>query len=48
MQLINDVALRDCQNVELVDLIELRKTDCSGKTRLVPHIPSSSRAGKHC
>ena len=23
-----------------------RKTDCFGETRLVPHIPSSSRAGK--
>ncbi len=28
--------------VELVDRIEMRKTDCFGKTRLVPHIPSSS------
>ena len=36
--------------VELVDRIEMRKTDCFGKTRLVPHvyvpIASSSRAGK--
>ena len=28
--------------VELVDLIEMRKTDCCGKTRLVLHVPSSS------
>ena len=28
--------------VEMVDRIEMRKTDCFGKTRLVPHIPSSS------
>ena len=28
--------------VELVDRIEMRKTDCFGKTRLVPHVPSSS------
>ncbi len=28
--------------VELVDLIEMRKTGCSGETRLVPHVPSSS------
>ena len=28
--------------VELVDLIEMRKTDCSGETRLAPHVPSSS------
>ena len=27
--------------VELVDRIEVRKTDCFGKTRLVPHVPSS-------
>ncbi len=26
----------------VVDRIEMRKTDCFGKTRLVPHIPSSS------
>ena len=38
----NDVALRDVKTVELVDLIEMRKIDCSGKTRLVPHVPSSS------
>ena len=25
-----------------VDRIEMRKTDCFGKTRLVPHVPSSS------
>ncbi len=30
------------KTVELVDLIEMRKTDCFGKTRLVPHIPSLS------
>ncbi len=28
--------------VELVDLIEMRKTDCFEETRLVPHTPSSS------
>ena len=28
--------------VELVDRIEMRKTDCFGRTRLVLHIPSSS------
>ena len=28
--------------VELVDRIEMRNTDCFGKTRLVPHVPSSS------
>jgi len=28
--------------VGLVDRIEMRKTDCFGKTRLVPHVPSSS------
>ena len=28
--------------VELVDRIEMRKTDCFGKTRLVLHVPSSS------
>ena len=28
--------------VEMVDRIEMRKTDCFGKTRLVSHIPSSS------
>ena len=27
--------------VELVDHIEMRKTDCFGKTRLVLHVPSS-------
>ena len=30
--------------VALVDLIEMRKTDCFGQTRLVPHVSSSSRA----
>jgi len=35
--------LSDQENpVGLVDHIEMRKTDCFGKTRLVPHIPSSS------
>ncbi len=28
--------------VESVDCIEMRKTDCFGKTRLVLHVPSSS------
>ena len=28
--------------VKLVDRIEMHKTDYFGKTRLVPHIPSSS------
>ena len=28
------------------DLTEMRKTDCFGETRLVPHVPSSPRAGK--
>ena len=28
--------------VDLVDRIGMRKTDCIGKTRLVPHVPSSS------
>jgi len=27
------------QTVKLVDLIEVRKTDCFGETRLVPHVP---------
>ncbi len=27
---------------QLVDLVEMRKTDSFGETRLVPHIPSSS------
>ena len=26
--------------VDLVDYIEMRKTDCFGKTRLVLHVPS--------
>ncbi len=38
----NDVASRDCQAVELVDLSEMRKTNCSGKTRLVSHIQLES------
>ena len=28
--------------VGLIDHIEMRKTDCFGKTRLVLHVPSSS------
>ena len=28
--------------VELVDRSEMRKTDCFGKKRFVPHVPSSS------
>ncbi len=28
--------------VGLIDRIEMRKTDCFGKTRLVLHVPSSS------
>ncbi len=36
------------KTVELVDRTEMRKTDCFGKTRLVPHVPSSSWAGKRC
>ncbi len=28
--------------VKLVDRIEMCKTECFGKTRLVPHVPSSS------
>ncbi len=35
----NDVALRD---VELVGLAGMHKTGCSGETRLVLHVPSSS------
>ncbi len=31
------------KTVELVDLIEMRNTDCFGETRLVPHVPSSKR-----
>ena len=34
------------QTVKLEGLTELHKTDCSGGTRLVPHVPTSSRAGK--
>ena len=30
------------KTVELVDRIEMRKTDCFGEARLVPHVPSSS------
>ena len=28
------------KTVELVDCIDMRKTDCFGKTRLVPYVPS--------
>ena len=38
----NDVALRDCQTVVLLGLIGMHKTGCSGETRLVLHVPSSS------
>ena len=34
------------QHPQLVDLIGMHKTDCFGETSLVPHVPSSSRAGK--
>ena len=34
------------KTVKLVDLIQMRKADCSGETRLVPHISGSLRAGK--
>jgi len=30
------------KTVELVNLLEMRKTDCFGKPRLVPPVPSSS------
>jgi len=30
------------KTVELVDLIEMCKTDCFGETRFVLHVPSSS------
>ena len=30
------------KTVKLVDPIEMRKTDCSGETRLVLHVSSSS------
>ncbi len=30
------------KTVELVDLINMRKIDCFGETRLVPHVPSAS------
>lgn len=30
------------KNVDLVDLIGMHQTDCSGETRLVLHVPSSS------
>lgn len=36
------------KHVELVDRTGMRKTDCFGRTSLVPHVPSSSRAGKRC
>ncbi len=34
------------KTVELVDLVEMRKTDSFGQTRLVLHVSSSSRAEK--
>ncbi len=34
------------KTVEWIDLVEMRKTDTFGETRLVPHVNSSSRAGK--
>ncbi len=34
------------KTVVLVGLIGMHKTGCSGETRLVPHVPSSSWAGK--
>ncbi len=37
-----DAASRVVTTVELVDVIEMRKTDSFGETRLVPHVPSSS------
>ncbi len=30
------------KTVKLVDLIDMRNTDCFGKTRLVLHVPSST------
>ena len=38
------------KTVRLVDLTDMLKKDCFGETRLVLHVPSSSRAGKrfHC
>ena len=30
------------KTAKTVDLLEMRKTDCFGETRLVPHIPKSS------
>ena len=30
------------QTVEMVDLVEMGKTDCFKETRLAPHVPSSS------
>ena len=34
------------KNVVLAGLVGLHKTGCSGETKLVLHVPSSSRAGK--
>ncbi len=34
--------LRIAKPVGLIDRIEMRRTDCFGKTRLVLHVPSSS------
>ena len=30
----------------LTSVIEMHRTDCFGETRLVPHVPGSSLAGK--
>ncbi len=38
----NNVTLRECQSVVLVGLTGMHKTGCSGETRLVLHVPSSS------
>ena len=48
---LHDLMMLRCvivKTVELGDLIEMRKTDCFGETRLVPHVPSSAQAGKRC
>ncbi len=36
----NDVALRDCQNVEFVDLTGMHKTGCFEETTLILHVPA--------
>ena len=35
------------KTVAFVGRTGMHRTGCSGETRLVPHVPSSSRAGKH-